>query len=197
MRSAPRMRRSSSSLAHSAACIRSWFAPQRRRPRTLCMAARPAPARRLGIPYGIDFEDLHSAETLGGDAVTIDTLAARIEHAVSSRAAFVTASSDAIGAAYRDRYGVEAATIHNAFALPAAAPSFERPDRSRLRVYWFSQTIGIGRGLEEAIEALGRAGIPAELTLRGRPQPGYLEQLTALAAQQPSPVAIVALPPGD
>ena len=49
-----------------------------------------------------------------------------------------------------------------------------------LRLYWFSQTIGAGRGLEEVVRAVGLAGIPAELHLRGRPANGYLETLRAL-----------------
>ena len=36
--------------------------------------------------------------------------------------------------------------IHNTFALPPQPPDVSRADPSRLRVYWFSQTIGPGRG---------------------------------------------------
>ena len=46
-----------------------------------------------------------------------------------------------------------------------------------LRVYWFSQTFGPGRGLEDAIVALGRTPVRAQLSLRGRPQAGYLDAL--------------------
>ena len=44
--------------------------------------------------------------------------------------------------------------IHNTFPLPARTPNPARLDPRRLRLYWFSQTIGPGRGLEDAIRAL-------------------------------------------
>lgn len=164
---------------------------------TGALAAVREAARRLRVPYGIDFEDLHSAETLGPDAAVTDALAARIEEAVARYAVFVTVSSEAIGGAYRQRYGLEPVTIHNTFPLPSSPPSFTRADPSLLRLYWFSQTIGEGRGLEAAIEAAGRPPLRVEMTLRGRPKPGYLERLQALAARQPSPVRIVHEPPAD
>src|SRR5262249_40944073 len=100
-----------------------------------------------------------------------------------------------IAAAYREAYSVDAATVHNTFVLPETAPDFRRADPSRLRVYWFSQTIGPGRGIEDAIEALGRADVPAELTLRGRPQPGYLASLSeARAPTAPSTRLVHELP---
>jgi glycosyltransferase involved in cell wall biosynthesis len=85
--------------------------------------------------------------------------------------------------------------IDNAFALPSHAPDLCRVDPARLRVYWFSQTIGPGRGLEDAILALGRAGVGAELALRGRPQAGYVALLEQLASRHAPLVAVVHLPP--
>ena len=124
---------------------------------TGALAAVAEAAQRLGVPYAIDLEDLHNAETADPDDRIHDTLAARIEASVLKNAAFVTTSSDAIGEVYRRSYGVQTSTIHNTFPLPSATPDFRRADSSRLRVYWFSQTIGPGRGLEECIEALGVA----------------------------------------
>ncbi|HEV3063544.1 MAG TPA: glycosyltransferase [Vicinamibacterales bacterium] len=159
------------------------------------LAAVAEAARRLGVPYGIDLEDLHHGETAEPDAPFVHALAARIEDAVLRRAAFVTTSSDEMGDAYRRRYGVHAHTIHNAFPLPAFAPDFRRSDPSRLRVYWFSQTIGPGRGLEDAIEALGRIGVRSELTLRGRPRQSYFDELVALAARKAPCLRVVHQPP--
>src|SRR5262249_32359711 len=89
--------------------------------------------------------------------------------------------SEAIAAEYRRVHGVEAAVIHNTFPLPAEAPDFSRRDPSTLRLYWFSQTIGPGRGLEQAIAAIGRAGVAAELTLLGKPHGTFLDALQAIA----------------
>ena len=66
-----------------------------------------------------------------------------------------------------------------------------REAASPLRVYWFSQTIGPGRGLEQAISALGRADIAAELTLLGRPHDGFLDVLRGAARAQAPRVVVV------
>jgi glycosyltransferase involved in cell wall biosynthesis len=158
---------------------------------TGALAAVAEAARRLSIPYGIDLEDWHSGESSGRDAPLDNALAARVEASVLRDASFATTSSEPIAAAYRDRYGVEPAVVHNTFPLPPEPPDFSRRDPSTLRLYWFSQTIGPGRGLEEAVVAAGLAGITAELALRGRAQPGYLEALRALAAAHAPRLAVV------
>jgi glycosyltransferase involved in cell wall biosynthesis len=162
---------------------------------TGALAAVAEAARRLGVPYGIDLEDLHHGETAEPDAPFVHGLALRVEDSVLRRAAFVTTSSDEMGDAYRQRFGVQPYTIHNAFPLPPVEPDFRRSDPSRLSVYWFSQTIGPGRGLEDAIEALGRIGVASELTLRGRPRQPYLDELVALAARKAPCLRIVHQPP--
>src|SRR5207244_9506706 len=76
-------------------------------------------------------------------------------------------------------------------------PDFLRSDPSTLRLYWFSQTIGPGRGLEDTVAAAGCANVPIELTLRGRPQAGYLGLRRGLAAAQAPRLAIVHQPPAS
>ena len=147
--------------------------------------------RRMGVPYGIDLEDLHSGESSGPDAAFTDALAARVERWVLERAAFATTSSEAIAGAYLDEYGVSPTVVHNTFSLPPRRPDFSRTDPGRLRIYWFSQTIGPDRGLEDAVLAAGRAGVPTELTLRGRPLPGYIGALQALAAAHAPKLTVV------
>jgi glycosyltransferase involved in cell wall biosynthesis len=152
-------------------------------------------AQRSGTAYGVDLEDFHGGETSGPDAPLVDALATRVERAVMRGAAFVTTSSEAIASAYHERDGIEAAVIHNTFPLPSRPPEVSRVDPARLRAYWFSQTIGPGRGLENAIVAAGRAGFPGELALRGRPHAGYLEVLTKLAALHAPYLELVHLDP--
>jgi hypothetical protein len=141
-------------------------------------------ARRQSIPYGIDLEDWHSGESSGPGAMFDNALAARVEAAVVPGAAFVTTSSEPIASVYNDLYGVRPAVVHNTFPLPSQPPDFARRDPSTLRLYWFSQTIGPGRGLEETVIAAGRAGIAAELALRGR-RKGRVRRSTAAAAHAP------------
>ena len=162
---------------------------------TGALAAIAEAARRSGTPYAIDLEDFHSGETLGPGAPFIDALATRVERDAMKDAVFVTTSSESIADAYRERYNVATSVVHNTFPLPEQAPDFTRADPGMLRLYWFSQTIGPGRGLDEAVVALGRSGVRAELVLRGRLHDGYLDTLRVLAAQAPH-LTLVHQPPG-
>lgn len=159
------------------------------------LAAVAEAARRQGVPYALDLEDFHTAESEAPDAAFTHALAARVERAVLGGAAAITTSSAAIASAYRDAYGVAPRVISNTFPLPGAAPDFAGRNGGPLRLYWFSQTIGPGRGLEDAIAAAGRATIHAELHLRGRPAADYLPALERLAAQQAPRLSIVHHPP--
>ena len=149
---------------------------------TGALAAVAEAAGRLGVPYALDLEDLHAAEVEGPGSARRSAAVARVERAVLGRAAFLTTSSACIAEAYRADYGVKAAVIHNTFPLPSQAPDDRRADLDTLRVYWFSQTIGPGRGLEEAVAGLGRANMKAELTMRGRPDAAFLNELIGMAA---------------
>jgi len=141
-------------------------------------------ARRTGRPYALDLEDFHSAEQ---DPSDMAELSHRIIEATESRvlggAKFVTCGSEAIAAAYAEKYGVMPTPINNVFPLPAASPDFSA-EPGRLRLIWLSQTVGPGRGIEDAIVALGIAGLPAELLLRGIPVAGYMDKLEVLARER-------------
>ncbi len=85
--------------------------------------------------------------------------------------------------------------VHNTFPLPDRQPDFAPADNGILRLYWFSQTIGASRGLEESIRALSAAGVTATLTVRGRPKNGYIAALNTLAATCGARVTIRHEPP--
>jgi glycosyltransferase involved in cell wall biosynthesis len=146
------------------------------------LAAVARAACRAGVPYALDLEDFHTAEQEDGASARLaHALAERIERAVLPGAAFVTAASEAIAAAYRAKYGADPIVVNNTQPLPAKAPDLAPTPGEGLRLYWFSQTIGPGRGLEDATRAMGLADIPGELHVRGRALPGYLEGLQRLA----------------
>jgi|SRR5665213_414997 len=73
------------------------------------------------------------------------------------------------------------AVIYNAFPWAdretLEAKAAERPKVPS--IYWFSQTLGPGRGLEDLIAALPRLNFPAQIHLRGVPSRGFKEWLTA------------------
>lgn len=156
------------------------------------LAAVAEVGRRMGVVYAIDLEDLHSAEQVDSPAATLaHALASRIERDVLPGAAFVTASSPGIAAAYADRYAVSPIVVHNTFPLPSKPPDLHAHRERRLRLYWFSQTIGPGRGLEDAVSAMALAAVPAELHLRGLAMAGYVESLRRLAARGAPRLVIV------
>ncbi|HVB38361.1 MAG TPA: glycosyltransferase, partial [Vicinamibacterales bacterium] len=137
-------------------------------------------AGRMGVPYVLDLEDFHSAEQNAPAECWRDRLSERVEWRVLRGAAALTTSSRAISAAYATKYNVNATVVHNTFELPANRPDPTAVSADGLRLYWFSQTIGPGRGLEDAVRAVGLAGLAGELHLRGRPESGYLDVLEGL-----------------
>jgi glycosyltransferase involved in cell wall biosynthesis len=71
------------------------------------------------------------------------------------------------------------AVIYNSFH-PAIRLKQYRGTGSRIRLYWFSQTIGPGRGLEHFICGLAETGFSWELNLRGQISESYLAHLKQL-----------------
>jgi glycosyltransferase involved in cell wall biosynthesis len=136
------------------------------------------------MAFALDLEDFHSAEQDEGAAGRLaNALAERIERAILPGAAFLTAAGPAIAAAYADKYGIRPIPIHNTFPLPRTDPDLSPSAGQGLRLYWFSQTIGPRRGLEDVVRAMGLARIPGELHLRGHPVPGYVESLIRLGGE--------------
>ena len=160
------------------------------------LAAAAEAAYRLNIPYAIDLEDLHTAESVAPGAGLQHALAARIESQAIPDASFVTTSSAPIADFYQRQYRRRPTVIHNVFSLPAAVPEMTRHG-DPLRLYWFGQTIGPGRALEDVIDALALAGLPASIDLRGRPIASYVDSLRARAAAARARIAIEVLPPID
>jgi glycosyltransferase involved in cell wall biosynthesis len=142
-------------------------------------------AKRLGVPYAIDLEDFHGAER----AATVpegefsNQLAQTAEKIVFEEAAFLTTASSAIADQYALTYGKRPLVINNTFPLPSHEPDFAPVGDAGLRFYWFSQTIGPDRGLQDAVRAAGRAGMKCELHLRGNPVSGYIDRLSLIAKE--------------
>ncbi|HVF70739.1 MAG TPA: hypothetical protein VM940_03935 [Chthoniobacterales bacterium] len=140
-------------------------------------------AQKNGAKLGFDAEDFHTEELTpaqrnSGDQVARDIIQQRL----LPRCVHLSASSPLIADAYRKKYGVEADTILNVFPISDAPASPLAPSECEPRsMYWFSQTIGEGRGLEAFLEAMSYLSKPATLWLRGNPAPGYERQLRSAA----------------
>jgi glycosyltransferase involved in cell wall biosynthesis len=158
------------------------------------IAATFEAARRTGRPYALDLEDFFSGEPPKGSLD--EKLASLIEREILPGARFLTASSGPIAEAYARKYGVEAETIHNVFPLPDRPPDLELSRAGPLRLYWFSQTIGPGRGLEDAVEAAGLSGVEAVLSLRGRFVDGYQRKIEELVKEKAPKLSLALHPPG-
>jgi hypothetical protein len=138
------------------------------------------------VGYGFDAEDYYGTETTTMVADQAETRAIQtLQTALLPDCRPFTAASPLIGAEYEKNYSVTPEVILNVFPLSEAPRvpvdpgpiSVERP----ARIYWFSQTIGPGRGLEAAVAVLGRLRTPVELHLRGFVAPVYRQKLQALA----------------
>jgi glycosyltransferase involved in cell wall biosynthesis len=167
-----------------------------------CLEALPAAAwaaRRYGAKLGFDAEDDHVGELdETPEKRSHIEVRRRIEAVYLSQCHHLTAASPGIARAYRDRYGVTMTPILNVFPL-AQAPVNGSASRHRnrgdsLSVYWFSQTIGPGRGLEPFIQAMGKARGRLTLSLRGSDYLGYSAWLKTLAAEANVADAIHFLP---
>jgi hypothetical protein len=144
------------------------------------LPAAGAAAERHGALLGFDAEDFHSGE---GDA-QLTKLVRAVEGAWLPRCRHLTAAAPLIGKAYASAYGVPTpTTVLNVFPLKMAPPqvSAARSPDAPLRAYWFSQTIGLDRGLQPFLQAMAQARTRVDLELRGADPWGHASTLLAQA----------------
>jgi hypothetical protein len=152
-------------------------------------------ARRLGIPYALDLEDFHTGEQYDcGTARRTHALMEAVESQILSRAIFLTAGSPPIAVAYAVKYGVHQVPVNNTFPLPSHPPAFHRAAGRPLQLFWFSQHVGPGRGLEDAVRAAVGLDQSVRLWLIGDPDRAYVARLLLLANANPN-VELRVLPP--
>ena len=146
------------------------------------LPAAAAAARRHGALLGFDAEDFHSGEGTGapGEAFRMQMVEA-VERAFLPSCAYTTAASPLIGEAYARRYGTSPSTVLNVFPLSMAPSRPGRRNAGPLKAYWFSQTIGLDRGLQSFIEAMAKARAAVTLDIRGSNRWGHGDALLALA----------------
>ncbi len=158
------------------------------------LAALPAAYRAAqdhDAALGFDAEDFHRGELPDTPENDLDRrITADLEKRYIPRCDYVTAASEGIGTAYADVLRIEPpTTILNVFPwserehdVSDAALATEVPDGTR-SLYWFSQTIGPDRGLEDALRALPALPDDVILSLRGQWSPGYEDAFRGQAEQ--------------
>lgn len=149
------------------------------------LAAAGEAARRRGALLAFDAEDFESGYyAFSSGPRAVDRLTEQIEREYLRECCYVTAASEGIGAAYASKYGIaKPKTVLNVFPLRERPAEFrETNPQGPLKLYWFSQTIGGDRGLEDVIGAMALLrDCNIELHLRGRCVARYREQLLSLA----------------
>jgi glycosyltransferase involved in cell wall biosynthesis len=164
------------------------------------LPAALAAARRHGARLGFDAEDFHRGQYADPD-VPVARLTRWAEARYIPACDYVTAASDGIAEAYAEALGIpRPPTVLNVFpraerdvTLPPDEIARERPPGTRT-LYWFSQTIGGDRGLEQAVDALAHLPADLHLALRGNPAAGYREALTEYARARGVPDRLRFLP---
>lgn len=147
-------------------------------------------ARRRAAKLGFDAEDFHRGQFPDSVWNVERRLTAYLEERHMPHCDYLTAASDGIGTAYADTIDVPAPmTILNVFPWSARdadvsrdARDIESPDQVR-SLYWFSQTIGPDRGLQDALRALPHLPEDVVLSLRGQWAPGYESKFRELARE--------------
>lgn len=134
-----------------------------------------------GRRVAADIEDWHSEDLLPEDRIGRPLkLLRQTEQALLHRAAYATTTSHALADALHERYGGQRpAVISNSFDLPALSirtQSRQQPPS----LFWFSQTVGPGRGLELFFAAYARVATPSQLVLLGEARDDYRQHLLSL-----------------
>jgi glycosyltransferase involved in cell wall biosynthesis len=140
---------------------------------------------REGRRAGVDMEDWYSQDLLADARAQRPLgLLRRLESELLVKGAYATCPSRAMSQALTAAYGGKPpAVIYNAF--PAADRGTidgirkDRRDTGLPSIYWFSQTLGPGRGLEDLIAALPLLDRDVEIHLRGRTAPAMAERIRA------------------
>jgi glycosyltransferase involved in cell wall biosynthesis len=151
-------------------------------------------AKHMGCKVGYDAEDMHSAQF--NDVSMMYLLNKYIEIEYFSHTDYFTAASPMIADNYHQTYpGLQPLVINNVF--PKVNTQFNENYRAgdNVKLFWFSQTIGADRGLENIVAAMAEAP-KTELHLLGSCTVEYKATLMDIAVKTNiQPTRIIYHPP--
>jgi len=153
------------------------------------LAALPAVAfaaaqQRTGFAF--DAEDSHVDQLSDEPQLRAEKLGReKIERCFLPRARYISSASPGIADALKKRYGLDSQVVLNTFPLAHMPDELKQTDHvltrfgpdTKIRLYWFSQTIGPDRGLEELIVIIKSLNREFELSLLGHIDPGFRKKL--------------------
>lgn len=109
-------------------------------------------AKNNGTKFAFDAEDYHRRETT--DKIQ-NNFAEVIEEKYLNSVEYISTASKFITEAYRKHFELKKIiTINNFFTYNALAPREKINNSKPIKIVWFSQTIGLNRGLKEFISKL-------------------------------------------
>ncbi|MBI3316620.1 MAG: glycosyltransferase [Candidatus Omnitrophica bacterium] len=153
-------------------------------------AALPAAffaAKKYRAKLGFDAEDFHSGEFNPKEDQPLHGLISDLEQKYIPRCDHFTVASPLIGKAYKPIWnGKSPLTILNVFPKNLRPPKLSMNSSGEaLKLFWFSQSIGERRGIEDVIEAMGKlTKEQIEFHLLGRILPDYKARLDSLISQK-------------
>ncbi|WP_316773169.1 hypothetical protein [Pedobacter frigiditerrae] len=125
-------------------------------------------AKKNNAKYGFDAEDFHRQEVTDDINSKDYQLVKFIEDKYLTGVDHLTASSPLIATAYQNIYNnLNPLVIKNVFSSNFLQKKNQSPQSKELKLFWFSQTIGKNRGIEDAIKAIGVLKKNISLTLLG------------------------------
>jgi len=150
-------------------------------------------AKKNKAKCGFDAEDFHRNEVSDDPNNTDVKLKKFIENQYLTQTDYLTTASSLIYTAYKFLYpNLKLTIINNVFELKHQ-PKLNLGTKTGLKLFWFSQTIGKNRGLEDVIEALNLINNPLiELHLLGSlsvENASYFNQLAHFEIKYYSPVS--------
>ncbi|MHB8206937.1 glycosyltransferase family protein [Mucilaginibacter sp.] len=141
---------------------------------------------KAGYNVAFDFEDWYSADLLPEARKTRPiNLLKNIEAKALKEALFCTTTSHALSLKLAQIYSCDQPeVIYNTFPRRANLLSKKKTFVAPLKLFWFSQTIGPGRGIEEFIGLSGAFSTGHELHLLGNVDASYRGHLLAMMPAQ-------------
>jgi glycosyltransferase involved in cell wall biosynthesis len=138
---------------------------------------------RFTIPFAFDMEDLYWGESADERH---NAKRRQLLEEVLPKALYISTSAPAMSEEVARIPGVKRVhTILNCFPLDPLDEDLELKDPpQKLRCYWFSQTIGLDRGLQDGIRAAAILKGRIELHLRGHLDRKTQEQFLAIAESE-------------
>ena len=142
------------------------------------LGALPATVMAAAVnkkPCGFDAEDFHRNEVSNDDRHPDVVIKTYLENKYFPSLGYLSVSSPLIAAAYLKIFpGLAPRVILNVFPKGKDSSEPAKNGGGPVRLFWFSQTIGHGRGLEEVIEAMDAlTPYPFELHLLGQPDHSF------------------------